>query len=228
MPILTGYVTESHGKKGFTIKVTEDDVTDEKGKHPQVSKEAKIYINPIHYPYNESCYVRVEIMDDNRSNLIDKCISVSEGLKKGDRVKCDEKVDTNTNSYSINDDPNVRQTYTKYPLWLDPNLDTFKRLGVDTPETLKFRKQLYIMDRNRNTCEKITGDSSQKYNKSWWINKNRIIAFPYFIGLWVKTKISNLWVYLSGKNLTVLGIILTVALAILGIVATILVGIIYR
>ena len=87
-------------------------------------------------------------------------------------------------------DPNARLTYTRYPLWLYQNTESFKRLDVDTPETLKYRRRNYYLDRNRNTCVKITGASFQKHNKSWWINKHPLIVVPYFIALWIITKFS--------------------------------------
>ena len=230
---IKGYVTETNVKKGFKIRITDDSVKDDNGKYPNVSKEAEIIINPYHYPDNELSYVRVSNNNDNRRDRIDKCISVNEVLKKGDRVECsvyivDDNVDANTDAYTINYDPIAILNYTRYNLWLYSNPDSFKRLEVDTRETLKYRKQNYYTDKNRNKCIKITGDSCQKYNRSWWINKNRIIVFPYFIGLWVKTKMSDLWSYLSAKNIVVLSIILTVALAFLGIAATFFVGFVFR
>ena len=104
---IEGYVIESYGKEGFKIKITKDDVEDEKGKHPNVSKEKDIYINPSHHPHDERSFVRVGNGGDNRRYYIDECMSVSAVLKKGDRVECsvyivDDNITENTNSYAIN------------------------------------------------------------------------------------------------------------------------------
>ena len=85
---ITGYVTETHGRGCFTIKITDDDVTDDKGKHPQVSKDIKIYIRQGFYPHGSIFIPIGEQTDNNDSRLrdIEKSMSFSEGLKIGDRV----------------------------------------------------------------------------------------------------------------------------------------------
>ena len=60
---ITGYVTETLRRGCFTIKITDDDVTDDKGKHPQVSEEAKIYIKQGYYPH-KSIYVPIGAQTD--------------------------------------------------------------------------------------------------------------------------------------------------------------------
>ena len=57
--------------------------------------------------------------------------------------------------YPINSNRNDVETYPKFQLWIYPNDNYFKRLEIDTLETLKFRKQNYYMDTNRKKCEKI-------------------------------------------------------------------------
>ena len=39
MPEITGYVTETYRERGCKIKITDDNVTNVKGKHSEVSKE---------------------------------------------------------------------------------------------------------------------------------------------------------------------------------------------
>ena len=223
---IIGYVTETHGKKGFTIKITEDDVTDEKGKHPEVSKEVMITVNQLHYPH-DSFYQKLS-RNDPRQEHINRCISISQELEKGDRVECsvylvDDSINTNTNSYTINSNPNDILTYTRFNLWLYPSPDSFKRLEVDTPQTLKFRKQNYYMDRNREKGEKITGDSSYQYKRKWWIKENPKIIFPLFVGIWIKTKVSNIWVRVTDQNnlnkslaiVTIISIVINIILVII-------------
>ena len=137
---ITGYVAEKYNDGSFTLKITNDNVEDEKGNHPEVSKEIRIIIAAALYP---SEYIeRFEITQKNHHiSTIDKCLSISRELKRGDRVKCSAFiVDTTGNEYdnnrtfTINKDINNRETYTKYsPLWLDPNLRSFGRLEADTP-----------------------------------------------------------------------------------------------
>ena len=74
---ITGYVTETHGKEGFTIKITDDTIPDDKGKYPEFSKEARITINQSYYP-SDSFYNLVN-RNDPRELEINRCISISEG-----------------------------------------------------------------------------------------------------------------------------------------------------
>lgn len=76
----------------------------------------------------------------------------------------------------------------------------FKRLEIDTSQTLKFRKQNYYTDKNRKTFEKIVGNLSYKYNYKRWINKNPKILFPLFVGVWIKTKVSNILGKIFGEG----------------------------
>ena len=153
---IIGYVTETYGEGSFTIKITDDKVTDDKGKHPQVSKKAKIYTIQDYYPH-ESFYVFIGGQGDKndpRLREIEKCMSFSKGLKKGDRVDIcvyivHEKQENKETVYYIDNNPVNRENYTKFYLWLHPGSNMFKRLEIDTPQTLKFRKQNYYTDENR-------------------------------------------------------------------------------
>ena len=198
---IIGYVTETFKEGNFTIKITDDDVTDEKGKHPQVSKKATIYIRSGYYPH-ESYYVPIgggTDRNDLRLGEIEKCISFGKGLKKGDMVDiCVYLVNTKQENketvYQIDDNPANRENYTKtyFYLWLHPGSNMFKRLEVDIPQSLKFRKQNYYTDKNRRTVKKIVKCSLYKYNFKWWINKNPKMLFPLFVWIWIKTKVSNI------------------------------------
>lgn len=223
---ITGYVTESHGRKGFKIKIIEDNVEDEKGRHPEVSKEVDITINETLYQKSGSIYF--EEANEGRLEEIQECLSNSLGLRTGDMIKCqawivERNYDENVSPYKhkLNDDPNVKLSYTKYELFLIPHTKFFRRLVIDTPQSLKFRKKNYYMDRNRAICGKICGNSTYEYRKEWWIKINPKLLFPVFAGIWFKTKVSKLWGYLSAKSLAVLGVILGV----IGIIVTILIGI---
>lgn len=50
---LVGYVTESHGSDGFTIKITEDEDTNGKWNNLYVSEEVRIYVRG-YYPIDNS------------------------------------------------------------------------------------------------------------------------------------------------------------------------------
>ena len=189
---ITGYITKAHGGTGFTIKITHDNVKDEKGNHPEVSKEKKIRIMRILYP--DENYQRFEKEEaDYHKEQIDESVSISRALKKGDRVKCcvfiviSHRYNNNT-TYTIHDNPNDIETYTKFDLWLYPDDKSFERLEVDTPQTLKFRKQNYYMDINKTKYEKITGN---QYQNKWWMNKNPRIIFPILGWIQIRTTVSN-------------------------------------
>ena len=70
---ITGYVTETHGKDGFKIKVTSDRVHS-LFRDIQVSKEVDVFINKYHYPsdYNR-LFKKVERGEDNWRE-IDYCL----------------------------------------------------------------------------------------------------------------------------------------------------------
>ena len=221
---ITGYVTQSHGRRGFTIKIINDNVEDEKGEHPQVSKEKKIEIARLLYP--DRNYERYEKIQEGSYEYeqIGGYVSISKELKKGDRVKCCVFIVTTTGNdfdhnktYNIQNNPNDIENYTKFRLFLNPDSDSFERLEVDTPETLKYRKQNYYMDTNTKKCEKITGNSYQ-YTKAWWINKNPKIIFPILGWIKVRANASNLWKRLiKQNNLTIALIISNILLALITI-----------
>ena len=189
---ITGYVTQVHGAGSFTIKITHDNVKDEKGNHPEVSKEKSILISQDRYPDND--YQRFEKAEEPyQKDLINESVSINKGLRKGDRVECsvfivDTRRDNREMTYTINDNRNDIETYTKFQLFLNPCDKSFKRLEVDTPQTLKFRKQNYYMDINKTKYEKITGN---QYQNKWWMNKNPKITFPILWWIKVRTRVSN-------------------------------------
>ena len=223
---ITGYVTEKYEDGSFTLKITNDNVEDEKGNHPEVSKEIRIIIAAALYPsdYGE----RFEITQKSHHiSTINQCLSISRALKRGDRVKCSVFIVTttgneydNNKTYIINKDINDRETYTKYsPLWLDPNLRSFGRFEADTPETLKFRKENYYTNINLGKCAKITGNTSNDYANKWWINKHPKITFSMRCGIRFRTTVSNLWKrFTEQKTLTIFLTIVTIISVIFNII----------
>ena len=224
---IAGYVTESYGKDGFTIKITEDEDTSGKWKNLHVSEEVRIYFRG-YYPIDNSDKLVVADGEQRLAKTKKRAITI-EALEKGDRVECiiyivDEKNENNKLTYYRDNNPVNKKHYTEFDLWLLPSDNMFERLAVDTPETLKYRRQNYNMDRNRNACVNITGDSWQKCNKSWWMNKHPIIVVPYFIALWIITKFSRNSDYSSDEQLTKLNIRVTkkaIVVGIIGIVVSI-------
>ena len=85
-------------------------------------------------------------------------------------------------------------------LWLYPKPDLFKRLGVDSRESLKFRKQWFYTCKNREKCAEITGSEWSDYGNKWWINKNPKITFPILWWIQAKTTASNLWKRFTGQG----------------------------
>ena len=192
---IIGYITKSYGDS-FTLKITNDNVENENGNHPEVSKEAGIYIASNLFP-NDWHTQFVEVKNTYQKKELKACYSISRELKKGDRVKCsvfivDTNFDNEGKIYLIDTNPIHIESYTKFKLWLYPHPESFKRLEVDTPETLKFRRQNYYVDINQKKYEKITG-SKWGCEKKWWINKNPKITFPMLWEIQVKTTVSNLW-----------------------------------
>ena len=180
---ITGYVTETHGKAGFMIKITNDNIEVEKGNHPEVSKEKSVFIHGALYPndYHE----RFEIVKDNEYLIqkIDECQLRSKELKKGDRVKCvvfivEEETRNGVTTYVINRRSTDIKVYADFDLWLYPDPQSFKRLEVDSRESLKFRKQWFYTCKNREKCEEITGSKWNDYRNKGWINKNPKMIFP--------------------------------------------------
>ena len=85
--------------------------------------------------------------------------------------------------FVINTNRRDIQSYADFPLWLCSYSDHFKRLEVDTPETLKFRKQNYYTNINQKKCEEITGSTFNNYSNKWWINKHPKLIFPMIWGV---------------------------------------------
>ena len=217
---IEGYITKSYPERKFTLRITSDNVTDEKGNHPQVSKETEIYIAQMLYPNND--YEQFEeIKEDHEKKMINMCTSFSKHLKKGDIVKCSVFI-VDLRNYIINRNLNDIETYTKFSLWLNPDPNSFQRLEVDTPETLKFRKANYYTDINEKKCQKITGDTYHKYREKWWINKNPKIISPRLWLIRVTTTAANLWKrFQKQNNLLKISVIANVILTITTIILTI-------
>lgn len=233
---ITGYVTKIHKSNNFTLKITSDDVEVD-GSHPEVSKEIQIVVYSDVYPVDDNKrFEKVEAGYEKKR--IDKCISISRELKRGDLVECcafivieTDNDHDNSKIYTIDNDINRIETYTKYsPLWLDPDPNSFKRLEVDTPETLKFRKQNYYTEINREKCEKITDNYYNKYREKWWINKNPKVISPILRWIQVRTTASNLWKRIMGKDnltktliiVTIISVFFNIVLSIATIILTIL------
>ena len=223
---ITGYVTKAYGGPDFTIKITDDKVGYEEWNHHGVSKEVEIRLNTEYYP-NEIHSQFERVARGYYKDRIDRCLSITRELKIGDRVECcvfivdDPIVQDGDTIYPINRNRNDVETYPKFQLWIYPDDNFFKRLEIDTLETLKFRRQNYYADVNNKNCEKIIGTSYHQYTNSWWINKNPKITFP--IRGWIKVRIaaSNLWKrFTEQKTLTISLTIVTIISILIAIWST--------
>ena len=220
---ITGYITKTNGENGFTIKITSDDTGYPSDNNIHVSKEVEVHIDRHRYPANnDNVFERLSGSDDSRRNLIDKYRSLSGALRLGDRVKCSVFIVENEmrNGYVINTNRKDIQSYADFPLWLCPYDDLFERLEYDSRESLKFRKQWRYTCINRKKCEEITGSQWNDYRKKPWINKHPIRTFPRIWGIRFRKTVSNLLSKTSTIN------IIGIVLGIIGIVATIIFGII--
>ena len=224
---ITGYITKAYGNNEFTIKITSDNVTTLSFSDIQVSKEIRVFISPYHYPsdyYSEFETIAEE--DKYNRDRVNKCRSLGSALRMGDRVECsvfivEGELRNGRETYTINRNRKDIETYADFtPLWLYPDPQFFKRLEVDSRESLKFRKQWFYTCVNREKYKKITGYTLYGYREKKWVNKNPKMIFPIIWWIRVKTTVSNLLKRL--KNSTIIGIVLGV----IGIVATIIFGII--
>lgn len=235
---ITGYVTEAHGKGGFTIKVTSDAVQHLSFRNIQISKEVRVFIHSYSYPSDTSnIFQEIPLQsDDPRKREIDESRSLSNALRVGDQVKCvvfiaETETRGRVETLVINNNRKDIEAYADFDLWLYPNPQSFKRLAMDSLESLKFRKQWFYTCKNREKCEEITGSEWNKYSDKPWINKNPKMIFPILWWIQVKTTVSNLWERLTGqekppqKNTHKLAII-GIVLGIVGFVATVIFGII--
>ena len=108
---ITGYVTELHEESGFKIKVTSDAVHSRSFSDMQVSKEVRVWISANLYPSNNgSEFKRITPKDKDYREKINKCRSLSNALKLGDRVTCvvfvvETRTLNGVESYVINDRP---------------------------------------------------------------------------------------------------------------------------
>ena len=220
---ITGYITEARGKDGFQIKITSDKV------HSlfsdiQVSKEVSVFIDKYHYPDNyNSVFEKIGQNESIRREIV-KCRSLCDALRVGDQVECavfivDTEFRNDTETHVINNNRRDIKDYTEFFLWLYPKPDLFKRLEVDSRESLKFRKQWFYTCKNREKCAEITGSEWNDYGNKWWINKNPKIIFPIIWWIQFKTKVSNLLSKTSTTN--IIGIIVTIVLGIISIAVTV-------
>ena len=237
---IIGYVTEPLVNHNFTIKVTSDKVGYLSFSDIQVSKEVRIFISPYHYPSDDkSEFKRLTVEeverlteeeserlteeDKSRIDKVNECLSFGKALRRGDQIKCsvcivEPETRNGVSIHAINRNRKDIETYADFPLWLYPNDGSFRRLEVDSRESLKFRKQWFYTCINREKYKKINGYLFGDY---WWINKNPKMIFPILWWIQVKTAVSNLWERFTGQeNLP------KNKLAIIGIVATIIFGII--
>ena len=128
---IVGYVTKTRGESGFMIKVTSDKIEYPPFNNVQILKEVEVHIDKYRYPDdNDTVFKRVSGQNDSRRDLIDKCRSLSDALKLGDRVKCsvcivETEIRNGQEAYVINRNRNDIETYAKFPLWLYPNKDSF-------------------------------------------------------------------------------------------------------
>ena len=221
---ITGYVTELHGENGFKIKVTSDCVHSRSFSDMEVSKEVMVSISANLYPSDDGSEFKLT-EDKYKRDKINKYRSLSNALKLGDQVNCvvfvvEQETRNGVKTYAINYRPKDIKTYADFDLWLCPYDDCFQRLEVDSRESLKFRKQWYYTCKNRKKCAEITSSEWNDYRNKWWINKKPKIIFPIIWWIRVKTTVSNLLKRLT--NSTIIGLVV----GIIGLVATIIFGII--
>ena len=231
---IIGYVTEPLVSYSFTIKVTSDSVERLSLSNLQISKEVRIGIPPYFYPLDDnSKFIGLTarddpLLNDPLINDINECLSFGYTLRKGDQIECSVFI-VDPETRAINRNRRDIETYAYFDLWLYPDNGYFTRSESDSRESLKFRKQWRYACINREKCGKITG-YAYKYRSRRWINKNPTIIFPILWWIQVKTAVSNLWERFTGQEnlpknkLAIIGIVLGV----ISIVATIVVGILFR
>ena len=218
---IIGYVTKLHGKNGFEIKVTSDKVQHLSFSDIQVSKEVRVFIDRYHYPSDDdSEFEKITGEGEYRRDKINNSRSLSNALRKGDRVECsvfivESETRNRVETHKIKRNRKDIETYADFPLWLypdpDPDSDHFKRLEVDSRESLKFRKQWRYTCINREKYEKITGSKWNDYRNKGWINRHPIRTFPRIWWVQVKTTASNLWKrFTKQENLTITLTIVTI------------------
>ena len=223
---IIGYVTKLHGKNGFEIKVTSDKVQHLSFSDIQVSKEVRVFIDRYHYPSDDdSEFEKITGEGEYRRDKINNSRSLSNALRKGDRVECsvfivESETRNRVETHKIKRNRKDIETYADFPLWLypDPDSDHFKRLEVDSRESLKFRKQWRYTCINREKYEKITGSKWNDYRNKGWINKHTIRTFPRIWGIRFRTAVSKLRKgFTKQENLTKISIIISIILALITI-----------
>ena len=217
---IIGYVTKLHGKNGFEIKVTSDKVQHLSFSDIQVSKEVRVFIDRYHYPSDDdSEFEKITGEGEYRRDKINNSRSLSNALRKGDRVECsvfivESETRNRVETHKIKRNRKDIETYADFPLWLypDPDSDHFKRLEVDSRESLKFRKQWRYTCINREKYEKITGSKWNDYRNKPWINKPPKLIFSMLWGVRFRTAATKLWGYYKDpKNTTITRIIATIS-----------------
>ena len=160
---ITGYITKAYGNNEFTIKIASDKVTNLSFSDIQVSKEVQLYISPYHYlSDDESEFEIIAEEDEYHRDKVNKCRSLGKALRNGDRVKCsvfivEQEIHNGVTIQKINKNRKDIKSYADFPLWLYPNDGDFRRLEVDSRDSLKFRKQWRYTCINREKYNKITG-----------------------------------------------------------------------
>ncbi len=227
---ITGYVTEELSSYSFAIKVTSDKVESLSLSDIQVSKKVRIAIPPQLYPLgNNSKIIELTAGDNPRIDQINKCLSFAKALRMGDQIECSVVI-ADWKTRAIIRNRREIETYADFDLWLYPKNGKFRRSESDSRESLKFRKQWRYACINREKCGKITG-YGYKYRSRRWINKNPTIILPIIWWIQVKTAVSKLWERFIGqenphqKNTHKLALI-GIVLSIMGLVATVIFGII--
>ena len=229
---ITGYVTEAYGHNKFKIKITSDRIGSLSD--IQVSKEVGVFIKPYYYPTDYYTEFKPTGESEYKKNEVNNCIFLSQVLRRGDEIKCsvfivEGELRNGRETYTINSNRKDIETYADFtPLWLYPDPQFFKRLEVDSRESLKFRKQWFYTCVNREKYKKITGYTLYGYGGKKWINKNPKLTFPILWWIHVKTIVFDLWERLTGQEnlrknkLTIIGLIV----GIMSLVATIIFGLI--
>ena len=215
---ITGYITEARGKDGFQIKVTSDKVH-RLFSDIQVSKEVSVRIDKYNYPDSYKSVFEKIGQNETIRREIAECRALCDALRVGDRVECavfivDMELRNDTETYVINGNHRDIKAYADagFYLWLYPNPQSFKRLEVDSRESLKFRKQWYYTYTNRKKCGKITGREWSGYWEKWWINKSPKLIFPMIWGVRFRTAATRLWEYYKApENTTITRIIATIS-----------------
>ena len=257
---IIGYVTERLVNYNFKIKITSDSVERLSLSNIQITKEVGIHISPYYYlSDDESEFKRLTVeeverltaeeserlTEENKSRIdkVNKCLSFGKALRMGDQIECsvfivEPETRSGVTTYAINNRRKDIETYADFDhLWLYPNDVSFRRLEADSRESLKFRKQWFYTCINREKYKKITGYTLFGYRDKKWVHKNPKITFPILWGIQVKTIVSKLWRRFTRQEnppktiahkLAIIGIVATIVVGIIGIIVGIIVSMWFR